>query len=212
MKHITLGIAWALVFSPGMATAASLNIYSTHHQGTYSIYLSGGASNGAFNTISFIAAAMAPSRFTNLSSGSAAGIPLPAGEPMTYRSRILDAEIAEGGLGWTVLGVVTTATELAFTGGAPNGSISTDSQPFGMLFLANLRLEPSGSLTAFVRLTVAEDGFVVADLSAPLPFASPLDPNLVPEPATIGIGCLAALGIVAHRRRTSRPSLKCRRA
>ncbi len=72
------------------------------------------------------------------------------GDPNTFRSPDLDADPFAGGKGWSILGAVATADQLAFSGGPLGKTIDTSTQPGGKLFLANVNLpSPPGGGSGF---------------------------------------------------------------
>jgi hypothetical protein len=161
----------------------------------HSIYLHGGFDNGNFNAVIFQATTSShdmyysvalhvisgvdvlatlstsifqPERFFgNFNSGLVAGAPRPAGDAFTHHNRMLDAdpEDVEGGLDWTILGLIRTPMQLSFTGGPLGGKINTASQPGGRLFIANLSFVVPESACCW-QMMIAASGLVAARRSA----------------------------------------------
>lgn len=192
MKNI-LAIALAsVVLLSSAAQAASLSSVKAAGSNTWSIYLQGSETN--IVALGFSATPASGTTFANLSSsGATGGAPRPAGQAFTYRNALLewdptDSEVA-GGLGYTLLNKTTTASGLTFEGGPLGGLITI---PQGGLFLANLNFA-SGAATATVNLKDAAGG----DIGQPLSITV----GAIPEPATLVLAGISALGLAAARRR-----------
>jgi hypothetical protein len=152
----------------------------------------GGDLNGDFDTVDFLFSTNAGTSLTNISSGFDAGVPRPAGEPFTFRNRVLDQDPLDGGLGWNVLAPspAITATTMQWAGGVLGGTIDTGPAQGPGLFLANLHFNgPADRAGGFGRVQLIRAGTVVAEL----PF--------IPEPASIGLVGMGMLGLTALRRR-----------
>lgn len=181
MTRKTLLVLALFALATPRAHAASLSVVTIAN--VRSIYLDGGAENGTFNTVIFKATpglmivtlvnaagqAVGPVLnaapglddpvgylpFGNLSNGLTGNIPRPAGQPFTYYNRMLDGDPLDGGMGWSLVGVVRTSTELAFAGGPLGANISTSSQPGGRLFLANLYHIPEPASVSLAAAALA---------------------------------------------------------
>jgi hypothetical protein len=160
--------------------------------GVYSIYLHGETTtfNGVGLSVKPDNAAMP---FLDVNSGNLPGGagPRPAGDSFSYRNRNLDADPSEfpDSLEWTLLGVLNTAQEIAFSGGPLGSTIDTSTMPGGRLFLANVKLSPGATATWNVQLVNGVETVYQED--GPIP---------VPEPAAIGMASLALLGLAFRRR------------
>lgn len=144
--------------------------------------------DGQIDTIDFMFTAGPPGTLTALSSGAGK----PAGEPFTYRNRMLDADPLDGGLGWSVVGQTINASGMTWAGGPLGATISTSGQPDGRLFLANLHFNaPANKLSGTGRVQLIRAGNIVAEL---LP---------TPEPAAsvLGVFALVALRAASRGRR-----------
>jgi hypothetical protein len=192
MKVLTSLIAGAAALACSAAHAATLQV-SQSSASVFSFYLDGGSLNGNFNVVTFKAIAHPPAQFRNPSSGLSGGVPRPPGQALTYYNRQLNSDPfdIEGGLGWSVLGVTNTSSELSFTGGPLGQVITTEGQPGNRLFLANVDMTPGGQGTATVQLI--QFGVLAQEITVPFPW---------PEPTG---GSLAAIalpwGLAATRRR-----------
>lgn len=191
-KIFALALAF-VVAAASAATAATISVkpVGTAANNTYSVYIDGEASNGAFDTI-FFKAVPTIGTFANTNGGAVAGVPRPAGAEFTYPNRMLNADPVDfpGALNLTQVGLLNTAQELSFTVGALGGTVTTGAQPDGDLFLGNLNLTAGGAATAQIQLISA--GNVIFDQTVPVP---------VPEPATLALAGLGLVGLVAARRR-----------
>ena len=120
MKRILLVAAVVSALACSVANAASVSV-RTGAPGAYSIFLDGQEADGNFDTVFVELIPSAPATFTNQNSGLQSGAPRPAGQAFSYRNRLLDLDPTDpdnpGGLGWTVVGAVSTANALSFTGG-----------------------------------------------------------------------------------------------
>ena len=196
MKHTFSLPAVVSVVACSVANAASVTVVTSSTSPTaYSIYLNGESANGNFDTV-FVKLLPNPgSQFTNQNSGLSAGVPRPAGQPFSYRNRLLDADPADfpGGLGWTILGAVNTANELSFTGGPLGGKIDTGNPTLSApgLFLVNVNM-PTGY--SIYQVQIINGGVLVQDINGPL---------LDPEPSAAILGSMAIVGLAAIRRRST---------
>jgi hypothetical protein len=168
-KILTLAACLSILAGASAKAATITTVLSPSTPNALSIYLDGSPQNGNFDTIGFEATstgihvllvsagttiqdlnvpfnlATAPlGPFANLNSGLSAGAPRPAGQAFTYYNRMLDADPFDfpDSLGWTIIGVVRTSSELSFAGSPLGQKITTANQPNGRLFLANLYAPP----------------------------------------------------------------------
>jgi hypothetical protein len=185
--HKTLTVvAYLSIFAAASANAATVTTEtSASTPYAFSIYLNGSPQNDNFNAIDLVATSAgvhvrlvdagsviqdlnvlfplenAPlGSFSNLNSGLLAGVPRPAGQAFTYYNRMLDADPIDfpDSLGWTILGIVRTPTELSFAGGPLGKVISTAGQPNGRLFLANIYAPPVPEPSCLALTSVATLG------------------------------------------------------
>lgn len=169
-------------------------VQSAAHSQAHSVYLDGGALNGAFDLVNFQATASPPGALRNASlTGLVFGVPRPPGDSFTYINRLLFSDPLDfpESLGWSIIGDrVNDPFELSFATGSLTGTITTAGQPDNRLFLANLYLAPGGAANVRVRLTSA--GAVLSELTTVV---------RIPEPPTAGlIGSGVLLGVAARRR------------
>lgn len=190
MKNILTLAALACAFACSAANAATISILPAplNPEGIYSLYLQGGADNGNFDAVQVNMLG----DFIAQNPGSSLGMPRPAGQAFSYRNRYLDLDPTDpdvpGGLGWSILGAVSNATELSFGGGPLGLKIST---PAGDgLFLANVNM-PTGMGTASVQLV---NGGANVGSALTVEFG-------IPEPASLGLAGLALIGFAGLRRR-----------
>jgi hypothetical protein len=194
MKHITAFAAAAIAFACSASKAALLTVEPPFSaNGVYSFYLHGESTT--FNGVAFSVKPHCPELpFQNVTSGFVVGLPRPAGQNFTYRNRLLDTPTDDpeipGGKGWTLLGVVNTPQEIAFSGGPLGQTISTAGEPGGKLFLANFKLPLGGGLVAELQLVNG------ADTVHAQTFMIPLTPHeCVPEPAALALAIMSALSV-----------------
>jgi hypothetical protein len=190
MKSIRILTALLGLVACSTAQGASLHVEKTQGNLINAIFLDGEGQNSLFNTVKFQATPNGSAIFQELVGGFGFVI-RPPGEPKTYINQNLNNDPLDGGLGWSVLGVLRTPNELSFTGGPLGQIITTANEPDGRLFLGNVYLSAGGSGVATVQLSDAQ-GAVVADLQAPLG---------VPEPAAVCLVTLSLLGSAPARRR-----------
>jgi hypothetical protein len=187
----SLGITTLLVaLCVAPASAASLSVDQVGN--VFSLYLNGLGFNGQFNAVSAEIIPAAPAAFGSINMGLNGIIPRSAGEPLTFRSRWLDAPVVDGGQGWSILGITVAPNLVKFDGGPLGQVIDTSAQPGGRLFLANVVL-PYGS-TATANVLLAGNGLTLAQLSTT--FAT----GNVPEPATLMLAGLSMGGLFILRR------------
>jgi hypothetical protein len=194
MKNLLAVAAVASIFACSVANAARLSYEPapTSPNGVYSIYLAG--EDTVFNGVGLSVKPDGGASFQNPTSGNVAGAPRPAGFEGSYRNRLLDADVSEipESKQWTLLGVVNSAAEIAFSGGPLGQTINTSGEPGGKLFLANIWLPAGATATATLQLVNGVD--TVFTQTLPIP---------IPEPATFGLGSFALLGLAALRRRVA---------
>jgi hypothetical protein len=192
MKRLALAAIAALITVAPNASAASVSF--TQNGDAISIFLDGGAQNGAFDTIFFQLRPVAPALFTNNNnSRNAAGVPRPAGQAFTYYNGMLDADPLDfpGALGLTQVGLINTPQELSFTVGKLGGTITTADQPDGDLFLANVNLQ--GSVFFEGRVQLISGGALIQEFVIPR----------IPEPAGALLALVAAPVLLSAARRKS---------
>lgn len=184
-----------------LGTLTSLLICSASHGarvrvdefggGVFGVYLDGEELNGLFDTVIVNIRPDDGFAFANIDEDGADGFtPRPAGDPLTYINAFLGAP-STFCCGFSVLGPVTSSTEISFTTGPLGQTIDTENGPFirdNGLFLVNIHL-PNGTASANALLVRA--GTVVADLT--MPFG-------VPEPATTAMLACALACVASHRR------------
>jgi hypothetical protein len=184
--------AAACALSGTFANAARL-VYEplSSPTGVYSFYLYGEATT--FNAAAFSVKPAGGAQFQNLNSGLVAGAPRPPGQSFTYRNRMLDVDPGDfpESKAWTLLGVVNTTSEIAFSGGPLGSTINTSFEPDGRLFLANIKLPPG--VDAEWSIQLVNGGDTVYQMTSCL--------GLCPEPASSAIAGLGALAFVFARRR-----------
>jgi hypothetical protein len=189
--RLMLLAALLVSLSSSAVSAASLSVDQVGN--VFSLYLNGQGFNGQFNVVEAEIIPAAPALFANIDSGLNGLTPRSAGEPFTFRSRWLDAPVVDGGQGWSVLGITVSPTVVEFAGSPLGLQIDTSTQPGGRLFLANVVLPYGATATANVELV--GNGLTLANLSTT--FAT----GIVPEPATVMLASLSAVGLFAVRRR-----------
>lgn len=189
MKNLLALAALASAFACSVANAAILSVEPTGPaaNGIYSVYIDGQSTT--FNGLGLSVKPDGGAAFLNVSSGNVAGAPRPAGDAFTYRNRLLDADASEvpETKGWTLLGVVNTAQEIAFSGGPLGQTITTG----GKLFLANVMLPAGATAKADLQLVNGVDTV----------FTQQLDIGVVPEPMSMGLAGMALAAVAAFRRR-----------
>lgn len=195
MKNLLALAAVASVLACSAASAATLVVTpdGVSPNNVYTIYLEGQGTtfNGAGLSVKPDGSAL----FENVTTGNLAGAPRPAGDPFTYRNRLLDADGEEfpDSKGWTLLGVVNSTSEVAFSGGPLGELIDTTSEPGGRLFLANIMLTAGTTATASLQLVNGVDTVHTQSITF----------GIIPEPTTIGLASVALLGLAALRRRSA---------
>jgi len=197
MKRILSLAAVVSILACSVANASSVSVVkSVSNPTAFSVYLDGEAADGNFDTVFVKLLPTPPATFTNQNSGLASGAPRPAGQALSYRNRMLDLDPTDpdnpGGLGWNILGAVSTANELSFTGGPLGAKIDTGNAPG--LFLANVNM-PTGGGTFQVQVISA--GALVQELTGVFGGVP------IPEPATAGLAGLALCCVAAFRRRSA---------
>jgi hypothetical protein len=182
------------------STAQAARVAVTTNGNVASVYLkaakgaeNGGDLNGDFDTLDFLFNSSTGVEMTNITSGNNAGVPRPAGDPFTYRNRVLEGDPLDGGLGWNVLAPnpAITPTEMQWTGGPLGGTIATGDAAGPGLFLANLQFGgPANKASGAGRVQLISAGNIVATI-----------PIIIPEPASFGILGVAMMGLAGLRRR-----------
>lgn len=190
MKNIFTFAALVCALSASFATAASLSVVGSGP--VYSLYLDGGADNGAFDSIDVQIAAGSGSSFMNQDSGFNGFFPRAAGEEFSFINPLLGAATAQGGEGWSVLGATNTPDLMAFGGGPLGATISTAAKPAPGLFLANIMTQGSGLAT----VQVISAGNILSTLTADVG-------GVIPEPATMALAGMGLIGFIAIRRRAA---------
>lgn len=180
-KIFALAAVLALAVS-STATAATLKSTPAAN-GTSAIYLNGEAA--VFDTIS-VSLESTVGDFQAQDGGFNGFFPRAAGEPFSFINALLGAPVAQGGKGLTVVGAENTPDKLAFDATLLGGNITTG----GDLFLANVLFPMPNVGVANVSLIAG--GQVIQTLSVPIN---------IPEPATIAMGGLGLIGVVAASRR-----------
>jgi hypothetical protein len=158
--------------------------------GLHSFYLVGESTT--FNAIYFSVKPLHGAQFRDINSGLNAGVPRPPGQSFTYRNRLLDADPSEfpEAKGWTLLGVVNSTQEVAFTGGPLGSQIDTSGEPNGRLFLATVETPVGACIAWNVQLVNGID--TVATIYV----------EMCPEPAACAMAGVGALALVACRRKS----------
>jgi hypothetical protein len=192
MKNFLVLAALASAFVCSAANAARLVVEPLlpAANGVYSLYLDGEATT--FNGVSLSVKPDGGALFQNLTSGIVGGNARGPGDAFSYRNRLIDADPLDfpESKEWTLLGVVTTTSEIAFNGGPLGENIDTSTETNNRLFLANIML-PQGA-TATANLTLVEGTTTVHQESVAIP---------IPEPATLALAGLGMVGLVAVSRR-----------
>jgi hypothetical protein len=178
------------------ASAASIQVQRNFDNGTFAVFLEGGADNGNFDSFIFKAKPFGGATFTHQSSGLSAGQVRPPGEPFTYPNRLIaiDPLDVPGGLGLIMLGLVNVQTELSYVVGDLAGPISTASQPNGRLFLANLDVANRSS--SCFQTTVTVELFNQGSLISHDTYVDPC-----PEPSAFALSASSLLAVSLVRRR-----------
>ncbi|HMO85038.1 MAG TPA: hypothetical protein PKC18_08990 [Lacipirellulaceae bacterium] len=190
---LSLAVALTLM---ACSTAQAARIAVTTNGNVASVFLKGDDLNGVVNALGFRFEATAPAVFVNPVNGLLAGEPRPAGQQFTHRNRALDLATDEGGLGWTLLNTTpaTSATLMTFEGGPLGGTIDTGPADGPGLFLANFFFNGPAVKTVGTGqvwlLNAAGDELFRGNIT-------------IPEPAALGLGSFALIGIAGLRRRLS---------
>ena len=184
---LALGFVGLLASSP-VGSAAYLSV-SMNSNSSVSVYLNGESLNGNFDSFKFRALPLEGQSFLSLNSGLTAGAPRPAGNPFTYRNRLLDADPLDfpDSKGWAIVNPITSLNEVSFAGGSLNGKISTAGEPEGRLFLANLAPSGTGFGAARVDISLFNEGQLVF--------------TTLPEPSSCLLCALAIPAMLATRER-----------
>jgi hypothetical protein len=192
MKYLAAMAAAACALACTATNAARLEIdWPTSANGVYSFFLHGEMTT--FNGVGFSVKPVF--QFLDVTSGLVAGAPRPPGDPFTYRNRLLDADPSEflNSKQWTLLGIVNTPQEIAFSGGPLGQNIKTNTEPGGRLFLANIKLQRGGGGAAWSLQLVNGVDTVLS-----------VQGYLLPEPAATAIAGMGLVGVMAaHRRRSA---------
>jgi hypothetical protein len=188
-----LAVAFCVVAA---STAEAARVAVTVNGNIASVYLKaakgpeqGGDLNGDFDTVgfNFVANASNGTTLTNVASGAGR----PAGDPFTYRNRVLDADPLDGGLGWSILGQTINAQGATWGGGPLGATIDTGPADGPGLFLQNLQFSgPANRMSGQGTIELLSAGATIATFNI-----------VIPEPATMGLGSFALLGLAGLRRR-----------
>lgn len=191
MKQIfTCTLAVALVAMAVSAEAATLVTKNNAQTNNWSLYIDTEAT--VFDSIQIDVVPSAGIGFGALSSGTGRS----AGDPNTFRNRVLDGDPLDGGKGWLVPGAVVNATTFSFGGGPPGEKISSAAEPNGDLFLANLFFTgaPAAGVWGTANVQLVNAGTTISTLSVPIG---------IPEPATCALAGMGLVGLLAVRRRNA---------
>jgi hypothetical protein len=182
--------AVALTSSEANAALLTVEPAGVSPNGVYVLYLAGEST--VFNGVGLSVKPDGDALFLNTAAGNVLGVPRPPGHSSTYRNRFLDADPSEvpESKGWALLGVVTTAQEVAFSGGPLGQMIDTSGESGGKLWLANLMLPPGATATATLQLVNGVDTVQTQTLQFP-----------IPEPGGLAITSLGVLAVLARRRK-----------
>jgi hypothetical protein len=191
MKTLMSLVVAAVALTSSEANAALLTVEpaGVSFNGVYTLYLAGEST--VFNGVGLSVKPDGGAMFLNATSAPFLGIPRPPGDPFTYRNRALDADPVDfpASKGWTLLGVVSTSHEQAFSGGPLGQTIDTSGDPGGKLFLANLMLPPGATATATLQLVNGVDTVHTQTLQFP-----------IPEPPGLGMVSLGTIALSVRRR------------
>jgi hypothetical protein len=178
------------------STAQAARIAVTTNGNIASVYLkaglgaeNGGDLNGDFDTVDFLFNTNAGVSHTNISSG----VGRSAGDAFTFRSRQLDGDPLDGGLGWNVLAPTPaiTATTVQWAGGPLGGTVDTGAAAGPGLFLTNFNFSgPANKDSGAGRVQLISAGNVIATI-----------PIIIPEPASFGLIGMSLVGLAGLRRR-----------
>jgi hypothetical protein len=184
-------VACASACSTANAALLTVEPAGVSPNGVYTLYLAGEST--VFNGVGLSVKPDGGATFLNVAAGIGTA-PRPPGDPFTYRNRLLDADLLDfpDSKEWTLLGVVTTTSELAFSGGPLGSTINTSGEPGGRLFLANLMLPPGATATATLQLVNGVDTVHTQTLQFPIP-----EPNI----AGIAMAGFGAFALCSRRRR-----------
>lgn len=193
MKALLSLVAAVSVLACSTAQAARIAVVTNGP--TASVFLkaglgseNGGDLNGQFDTVDFAFTPTAPAALQSITSGAG---PRPAGDPFTYRNRVLDADPLDDGLGWSIVGQSITANGVVWAGGPLGLTISTGPAAGPGLFLQNFQFNgPANKNVGTGRVQLIRAGTIVAEI-----------PIVVPEPTTIGLFATSLVGLLGLRRR-----------
>jgi hypothetical protein len=192
MKALMSLAAVAVALTSATASAARLTVEpaGVSPNGVYALFVVGEST--VFNGLGVSVKPDGDATFWDVISGGPIGPPRPPGQSFTYRNRALDADPEDypESRQWTLLGVVNTQHEQAFSGGPLGRTIDTSGEPGGKLFLINVELPPGATAMATLQLVNGVDTVHTQTLQFP-----------IPEPGSLAITGLGVLTARARRRK-----------